>query len=322
MKTTEFNEWPSHLPRLTRPQLDELRQRLDQPRATGEAVSLLESGRTDSCPDCRGRRLYRWGRQSELQRYRCRDCGRAFNALSATPLARLRHKGRWLGYGQALAGGLTVREAARRCHAHKDTSFRWRHRFMRIPAESRPARLRGVVEGDETYFPLSYKGQRRLPRPAHRRGGASHQRGTGGEKAPVLVMRDRHGATADFKLAKADVAGESPLVRDKVARDAVFCSDGGASLQLSVRAAGIEHRALNLSAGIRVAGAYHIQNVNAYCSRLKWWMGRFHGVATKYLQNYLGWRRWLDHLGNNATPQSAVLSAVGLGKHFQLLTQT
>ena len=34
-------------------------------------------------------------------------------------------------------------------------------------------------------------------------------------------------------------------------------------------------------------GVYHLQNVNAYDSRLKNWMGRFHGVATKYLENYL-----------------------------------
>jgi len=31
----------------------------------------------------------------------------------------------------------------------------------------------------------------------------------------------------------------------------------------------------------------HIQNVNAYGSRFKQWLGRFNGVATKYLQSYL-----------------------------------
>jgi hypothetical protein len=40
--------------------------------------------------------------------------------------------------------------------------------------------------------------------------------------------------------------------------------------------------------------AFHIQNVNAYHSRLKVWIVRFHGIATKYLVNYLGWRRMLE----------------------------
>ncbi|EWH02352.1 hypothetical protein Q427_09200, partial [Halomonas sp. BC04] len=45
----------------------------------------------------------------------------------------------------------------------------------------------------------------------------------------------------------------------------------------------------------RVIGKeYHIQNVNSYISRLKGWMGRFHGVGTAYLPNYLAWRRLFE----------------------------
>ena len=40
------------------------------------------------------------------------------------------------------------------------------------------------------------------------------------------------------------------------------------------------------------------QNVNAYHSRLNIWMVRFHGVATKYLVNYLGWRCMLSDTQN------------------------
>jgi len=46
---------------------------------------------------------------------------------------------------------------------------------------------------------------------------------------------------------------------------------------------------------------YHIQNVNAYDSRLKAWMKHFNGVATKYLESYLGWMRLLDR-EKNLTP--------------------
>jgi len=55
---------------------------------------------------------------------------------------------------------------------------------------------------------------------------------------------------------------------------------------------------VNLRAGARVryssAGAIHVQNVNAYHQRLRAWLARFHGVASRYLPNYLGWRRALD----------------------------
>jgi len=41
-----------------------------------------------------------------------------------------------------------------------------------------------------------------------------------------------------------------------------------------------------------------IENVNAYHSRLKQWMNRFHGVATKYPDHYLGWFRLMDTSGH------------------------
>ncbi|SFD68881.1 hypothetical protein SAMN05216204_13330, partial [Massilia yuzhufengensis] len=55
---------------------------------------------------------------------------------------------------------------------------------------------------------------------------------------------------------------------------------------------------VNLRAGERVRrsseGAIHVQNVNSYHRRLRDWVARFHGVASRYLPNYLGWRRALD----------------------------
>ncbi|MBI4740348.1 MAG: IS1595 family transposase, partial [Betaproteobacteria bacterium] len=60
-----------------------------------------------------------------------------------------------------------------------------------------------------------------------------------------------------------------------------------------------------------VAGVYHVQNVNAYDSRLKEWMRRFHGVATKYLPNYLGWRRLLERHGESLCPSSFMQDALG-----------
>ena len=60
------------------------------------------------------------------------------------------------------------------------------------------------------------------------------------------------------------------------------------------------HRAVNLRKGIRVlASVYYIQNANAYHSRLKEWMRRFHGVATKDLDHYLGWRRMIKTFGEH-----------------------
>jgi hypothetical protein len=91
-----------------------------------------------------------------------------------------------------------------------------------------------------------------------------------------------------------------PRLRSEPDRIAVGRQCGAAQVQAVDRAGkqavaaparrpgpGITHHARNLAAGVRVAGALHIRNVNAYHSRFKAWLRRFHGVASHYLPNYL-----------------------------------
>ncbi len=70
------------------------------------------------------------------QRYRCVGCGRTFNALTGTPLARLRKKECWASFANSLQQSHSVREAARQAGVAKNTSFRWRHRFLRLDKDT------------------------------------------------------------------------------------------------------------------------------------------------------------------------------------------
>ena len=148
-------------------------------------------------------------------------------------------------------------------------------------------------------------------------------RGTGKDQVPVLIVRDRSGATADFMLDAIDKKAIEHPLRTVLKKDVIFCSDGAAVYRSVARSLGITHRPVNLAAGVRViAGVYHIQNVNAYHSRLKQWVKRFHGVATRYLGNYLGWFRWLDQQKNLSSPVAGLQAALGRKNQFQLLMST
>ena len=69
-----------------------------------------------------------------------------------------------------------------------------------MPSTCQSSKMNGIVEADETYFLESFKGQRKLLRPARKRGGKAVKKGTSKEQVPVLVVRDRHGETADCRL--------------------------------------------------------------------------------------------------------------------------
>lgn len=295
MRARELKRLWAQLDRLTRCQRQELVAKLQAQTAASESIGLIESaGKPRNCPHCGGSRVVRNGQADGLQRYKCRACGKSFNALTATPLARLRHKGKWIEQARAMAEGLTVARAGEHLAVAASTAFRWRHRFLALPRGVKPALLGGIAEIDETYVLESFKGRRVTTRKPRKRGGHAAKRGLSREQIPVLVARDRSGATTDYVLASPGKAAVKAVLQPLLPVDSIVCSDGGGAIGQAVKDLGLEHHPVITSRGVHAIGAWHIQNVNAYHGRLKTWMRRFNGVATSYLENYLGWFRALD----------------------------
>jgi transposase-like protein len=323
MKQKELATLISELGKLTRSQRQAVAAELAASERRLASIETIEStaGETLVCPHCSSKGIVKNGMADGLQRYKCRMCGRGFNALTGTPLARLRMKGKWLGQTAALQDGLSLTETSRRLGVSRPTAFRWRHRFLATPKTVQARILVGIAESDETYFLRSNKGQRKgLGRDSRHRGGKAAKRGLSNEQVPVLVARDRSGSTADFVLEADDMVHVAAALKPLLPRDTILCTDGSGVLSAAAREIGVTHRPVNLSGGIRVvAGVYHVQNVNAYDSRLKTWMRRFNGVATKYLDSYLGWFRALDRSrGEPISPVSLLVMAAGKCMHHQL----
>lgn len=315
MRQREMMRFKTALSRMTPGQRDELRAELTALESRPAAATVIEGrvGTAPACPHCTTGRVIKHGTANGLQRYRCRGCGKTFCALTGTPLAGLHQRGKWLGHVAALGAGLILHEVAKRLNIAVSTAHRWRHRFLAAPKFLQSQSLAGIAEADETYFLRSHKGQRKgLNRPPRKRGGRASKRGLSAEQVPVLVVRDRAGGTADFILPLADKKHVSAVLWPLLAQDAVLCTDGSGSLAAAARDIGIEHHALNFTAGIRVIGPWHIQNVNAYHARLKDWMRRFRGVATRYLDSYLGWFRAVERSPLPASsPASWLAMALG-----------
>jgi transposase-like protein len=280
-----------------------------------ECIALIEQAAARRpCPHCGCARKHRCGQASGLQRFRCRDCRRSHNALTGTPLARLRKKERWLPYLQCVLESRTVRDAARMVGVHRTTSFRWRHRFVPGAMRDRPTVLSAIVEADETYRLESQKGSRNLTRRARRRGGVAKRRGISREHDCLLVARDRNGNTLDFHTGRGQVTAAQlhGCLRPVLPADVLLISDGAVAYRRFAVDAGITHEAVNVQAGGRSRGAVHIQNVNSWHSRFKSWLVRFRGVASRYLINYSGWQRVLD-ARRMTTPAHLLCAAVQLG---------
>ena len=297
MRAASFKGWLARVERLTRRQREQLFALLRPAVGLDQVCATIEQARSVSaCPGCGGRHLHRHGQDRGVQRYRCCACGKTFSALTGTPLARLRHRGKWLDYLERMLDGQSVRKAADALGVHRNTSFRWRHRFLHLAKSDRPALLRGIAEADELFILESQKGSRKLDRPARKRGGVARRRGINRDHVCVLVARDRTGTTFDFVTGRGAVTAAQlhrhllPVLK----RDVLLVTDSHAAYGAFARAVAISHETVNLRAGERVRGAVHVQNVNGYHRRFRQWLSRFNGVATRYLPNYLGWQWAVD----------------------------
>ena len=311
MKAPRFTGWFSKLHLLNQPQRLRVIDALHPAAGLEQVIALIGQirGAGRCCPRCNSRFWYRHGHANDLQRFRCRDCGRTFNDLSGTPLARLRLRGKWLDYLQTVLDATSVRRAAGRVGVHRNTAFRWRHRFLHWVKLDRPAQLSGIVEADEMFLLESQKGARKLDRPPRKRGGAAKKRGISNELDCILVARDRSGGTIDAVVGRGALKAtqlEQHLL-PKLDRQALLVTDANAAYRSFSRRHGIAHERVNLRAGVRVRharqGAIHVQNVNGYHSRFRAWLSRFNGVASRYLPNYLGWWWALDSSRIKTTEQ-------------------
>ena len=287
-----------------------------QQRGDGDEARRLLNERLAAdpkCPHCGSERTEGWGRERNgLKRCRCLDCKRTFNPLTGTPLARLRKKECWLNYAGALNESLPVRKAAKVCKVSKNNAFKWRHRFLKAQNQSKDQSLAGIAEADEIFLLESFKGRRKLPRPARKRGGVAEKPGLSAGQIPILIARDRTGAHIDGVLPDRSEAAVRPVLEGKLSKDdALLCMDGDKALIAFAESEGIEYELIIASKGEHVhEKVLHIQNVNAYGGRFKQWLRRFNGVATEYLQSYLGWRRRLERDEHVITPKNAFVAAL------------
>ena len=231
------------------------------------------------------------------QRFQCKGCGKSFTYATRTIFhgAKL-PLDTYLRYVHCMMHGMTVRATAYECRISKNAAFFLRHKILDALQEMQSkVKLDGIVEADETFFRISFKGNHSrsqffsMPREPHMRGERSKKRGISLEKVcvPCAVNRNGKSIAQIANLGRASVRSISSVFGGRISPDAVLCTD-----KHNAYVGFAERESINLlqlKSTQRVSGTLGIQHINGYHSQLKTFMERFHGVATKYLNNYLVW---------------------------------
>ena len=164
-------------------------------------IAIIESGH---------RKFYKNGRVLGTQRFKCHQCSKTFGMKTNTLFHGTRKPlSVWSRYIDLLFEQKSMREIAKELDLAITTAFFWRHKILmclRTIVRHKNLVMEGIVEADETYTILSFKGQKRGPdRPAKKRGTAASQRGISKEQVCALVATDRR-KTSRMKASVKNMA--------------------------------------------------------------------------------------------------------------------
>ena len=244
------------------------------------------------CPVCGATHVVRNGKRKDgAQKYICKDCGKSFVITTNSIVSGTRKDlNVWIKYVDCMLNGFSVRKAAEECGIHRNTAFAWRHKILdALQNMANDVILDGIVEADETFFTISYKGNHKkskkftMPREPHKRGNSTHVRGLSSEKVCVPCAVNRSG----MSIAKVSNTGRvstkdlHEVYDGRIDPSATLVTDKMNSYVRFSNANGIE--LVQLKTGKAKKGIYNIQHINSYHSQLKRFMKEFNVVSTKYL---------------------------------------
>ena len=262
------------------------------------------------CPICGSIKVVCNGHQKDgKQRYKCKDCGKTF-VITSNSIASGTRKSidTWGMFVQCMVDGYSLRRCAKKCRIHKNTAFAWRHKILDSLQEVLSSTvLEGIIEADETFFSVSYKGNHKhstftMPRKSRKRGKSTKTRGISKQKVcvPCAISRNGFAFSVISNLGRISIKNLHNAFDNKLQPNSILCTDKLSSYRQFSKDNNLN--LIQLKSGKSKQGIYNIQHINNYHKELKEFIDGFHGVSTKYLNNYLTWYSFIyqcNHLDEN-----------------------
>ena len=279
-----------------------------QGKVLSEAINdVAQKRKNKPCPHCRSEKVYKRGKQKGVQMYRCNSCEKWYSETTGTALYDIKLKSKWQSYLNCMEKGMPIKKIAKELGISIQTSFDWRHKILSSLEQFTPEELTDEVECDELELALNEKGNRTLERKARKRS-SDFKRNQGKEivtTIQVVTAVSRNGekilkAVESKRLNKKQIAvvmdgklaEKSTLITDKHPSYRAYAKDNPT----------VKHKQLLAKEHVDKGDkTIHLQKVNNVHAQLRGFLKPFNGVSSKYLQNYLNWYAYVDHIQNSKT---------------------
>ncbi|MBP3201099.1 MAG: IS1595 family transposase [Lachnospiraceae bacterium] len=258
---------------------------------------------TKECPHCHSKHIIKCGKSSNKQKYYCKECNTYFIPTENTLLFNTKKDiSVWATYMNCMLDKKSIRECAKICNISLKTSFNWRHKILDVLSNMmNDVKLNGIVESDETYTAISYKGNHKksktfiMPREPHKRGGDIHIRGLSKEQVCIFCSLNLNNLSYGkvSNLGKPNWKSIYNIIKDNIEKGSIFVTDDFSGYDKISDKLNLDHIAIKR--GKHTNGTFNIQKMNNYHSQLKLFInGIFKGVSTKYLNNYIVYHNFVN----------------------------
>lgn len=267
-------------------------------------ISIPRGTFAHKCPRCNSRDIVAVGPQKGVHRFRCKKCLKYFRETSGTLLYALKKKDLLGKYLYCLLSGFTVRESASYTGIAIQTAFDWRHKILLAFSTVSPRYFEGIMEGTTFYQKYSTKGSRK----SNINQDATSNQIKAARKIPEvgnIMASDRFGNT-DIKvvsIGKIELDDVERILRGRTKEIITICSPEKSEFKRFANINRIDYESDKTVFSKRIIkAAYHVNNNKLKKNELDVFMNKFHGVATKYLQNYYNWFLLLQKIAQTTYP--------------------
>jgi transposase-like protein len=254
------------------------------------------------CPRCGSSNSNRNGKNRlQIQRYICKDCEKIFSDKTGSPLSYTKKTPeQWIKYMKCMSEGLTIRESAQIVKINRNTAFHWRHKILSAIKSTLKDDMSGIVEISEMRIKESFKGNHSKSKGPLRN--EKFEKITnnffaqeGRRLINILCCKDRDSNT----FAQAACSGRvgyrhlNTLLSKKIREGSVICTNNNSAY---ISFAKIQKLTLYkvMYNNQFTDEIHHINNVEAFGKMFKTFINGFRGVASKYINFYLNWFKWLE----------------------------
>lgn len=252
------------------------------------------------CPKCSGTDIVKNGHKNKTQKFKCKSCNSFFSITTNTITSNSR-----ITYDKLIKiiDGLVNLKNINKIS--EETSMSQREIYnLRIKIIStmkmfqKDIMLKDIIQVDEKYIRLSFKGTRteKMPRKSKESGSSDKTIGISNEQVCVVIAIDSN----DKFLIK--VAGLGPAstnmiensIGNNILSGSILVTDSKSSYKKFAN--NHDLKLIQIKPHKYTNGKYNLAELNSLMSEIEIFIQHFRGISTRHLQEYLDWFRYLKVL--------------------------